>query len=152
MRYDNTRHERAGLLFWMVISALIFAYFGFGTTWAHQSIATGQTLLFVVLLDYTFKGGAILMGLSAGVLLVHHRAGQWLYAITGLLTAVLFVVIALLDWLDTQHTALNPFLLLIFAAFNGFNAASMTPDLLASHATANGAADGSADGSADHAP
>src|SRR5436190_1965121 len=107
----------------MAISALIFGYFGFGTTWLHYSSITGQFLLFVALLDYTLKGTAIAFALAAVITVVASRTlGNLIYAISGLVSAVIFVIVAILDWLDPQHTAMSPLLLLIFAAWNGYGA------------------------------
>jgi hypothetical protein len=106
----------------MLLSAAIFAYFGFSTTWLHHSVSTGQFLLFVAILDYTLKATAIAFGVAAAVsITVSPVAGNLIYGVSGLISAILFVVVAILDWLDPQHTAMSPVLLLIFAAWNGYS-------------------------------
>ena len=103
----------------MLLSAAIFGYFGFAITWIHHS-TTGQFLLFVALLDWTLKGSAIGFGMAAVLTFVKPPLGNLLYGVIGLLGAVLFVVVAGMDYVDKQHTALHPVLLLIFAAWNGY--------------------------------
>jgi len=117
---DRDSSDLRADMFFMLVAAGVFAYFGFGTQWLHQSAITGQTLLFVVILDYTLKGAAIGMGASIALSFVHRDLGRVLYAIVGLASAIAFVAVAILDWLDPQHTAMSPILLLVFAAWNGY--------------------------------
>jgi hypothetical protein len=116
----------------MLLSAAIFGYFGFGMTWIHTSAITGQFLLFVALLDWTLKVTAIAFAVSGILTMLHARAGNMLYSIAGLLSAILFVVVAMLDMADKQHTAISPIILLIFAAWNGYGAWQGLRMLLAS--------------------
>src|SRR3954465_14218038 len=106
----------------MLLSAAIFAYFGFGTTWLHYStVNANQFLFFVALLDYTLKATAIGFGLAAVITMVMNKfVGNTIYAVLGILSALMFVVVAIMDWLDPVHTAMSPLLLLIFAGWNGY--------------------------------
>lgn len=125
-------------MFFMLVSAGVFAYFGFGTQWSHQSLLTGQTLLFVVLLDYTLKSSAVAIGAAVLLTLIHRAAGGLLYGVVGLLGAMMFVVIAILDIRDQQHTAIDPILLFIFAAWNGFGSLASLRELLRSRQVTSG--------------
>jgi hypothetical protein len=115
----------------MLLSAAIFGYFGFFITWNHYSIITGKFLLFVALLDWTLKGASIGFAIAAGITVVKPFLGNVLYCVVSLLSAVLFVVVAALDFIDPQHTAMHPALLLIFAAWNGYGAWSGLQELQA---------------------
>ncbi len=108
----------------MLFSALIFGYFGYGITWIHQSGITGQTLPYVVLLDWTLKVSSIAFVVAALVTLVSAIAGNFLYSTVSLVGGVLFVVVAIWDFTDTQHQAMSPILVLIFGLWNGFGAVS----------------------------
>ncbi|MFB3137848.1 MAG: hypothetical protein ACE10B_01335, partial [Phycisphaerales bacterium] len=78
----------------MLLSAAIFGYFGFSTSWNYHSVMTGEFLLFVALLDWTLKGSAIAFGASALLTLANRVLGNLIYGAVGLIGAVLFVVIA----------------------------------------------------------
>lgn len=104
----------------MFISAALFGYFGFFMGLSHTN-SLNQFVLFFALLDWTLKGtasGFILGGLLTLVLPV---IGNLIYGLTGLLSAVFFILIAVLDIMDKQNAgAAPPVLLLIFAAWNGY--------------------------------
>ena len=104
----------------MLISAALFGYFGFFMGLGHTSPA-GTFILFYAMLDWTLKGTAC--GFILGGLLTFIRPvfGNLIYGITGLLSAILFVLIAGMDIMDKQNAAAAPpLLLLIFAAWNGY--------------------------------
>lgn len=103
----------------MLLSAGIFAYFGFATTWIYTGV-NGQFLLFVALLDWTLKITAIAFAISTVLTFASAFVGNLLYAIAGVLSAIMFVIVAILDIMDAQHTAMSPLLLFIFAAWNGY--------------------------------
>jgi hypothetical protein len=111
-------------VFFMVISALLFAWFGFGSSWAHQYTTTQppQLLLMVVVLKWTLRGGAIAFGLSVILALTGSILGELLYAIAGLATAVLFAIVAIWEWTNPQgyYSGVPAFLLIIFAVWNGY--------------------------------
>ena len=105
----------------MILSGAIFAYFGFGMglSWAHP--VTGNPVFFYALLDLTLKISAVAF-LGAGALsFTALRPGNVIYSAVGLLGAVSFLVVAVLDFLDKQITTAVPMmLLLLFAAWNGY--------------------------------
>ena len=104
----------------MFVSAAIFAYFGFNKPWLYTGI-DGQILPFVVILDWSLKGGAIGFALSGILSMFAQRPGEYLYAVVGIISSLGLVVSGILDLRDTDHTAMSPMLLFIFAAWNGFS-------------------------------
>lgn len=123
MPEPNAGGARSGTMF-MVISALLFAWFGFGGSWVHQYTNTTppQLLVMVVVLKLTLRGGAIAFGASAVLSMVGSVLGELLYALAGLATAVLFVIVAIWDWTNPQgyYSGVPPVLLVLFAAWNGW--------------------------------
>src|SRR5262245_16625951 len=84
-------------VFFMLVSAGIFAYFGYGSSWPHQYTTTTPPVLvpMVVVLKWTLRAGAIAFGASAALALAGSILGPLLYSVVGLLTAVLFVVVGI---------------------------------------------------------
>lgn len=106
----------------MLFSAAIFGYFGFFVAdWSTPGV-DGQPVLFRLLLGWTLRGSAIGFAVTAALTLARPWAGRLLYAVIGLLGAVLLVTVAVMDHLDTRHAAFSPILLLLFAAWNGYGA------------------------------
>jgi len=103
----------------MIISALIFGYFGFSPTYSATGV-NGQFLVYVPILEWTLKISAVAFALSAVLTFLAPLLGNVLYSIIGLLGAIAFVVVAIMDYMDPQHTVMNPLILLAFAAFNGY--------------------------------
>lgn len=116
----------------MLFSAALFGYFGFTTSFNYQGI-NGQFLLFVAILDWTLKGSAIAFLLCGLIAFGNRLVGNLLYSVFGLISAVLLLVVAVLDVLDTQHTAISPLLLLLFAAWNGYGSWTGLQGVLAIH-------------------
>ena len=112
----------------MLLSAAIFGYFGFWTTWLHTGV-DGQTLAFVVILEWTLKACAVGFAACGILAFAMPRPAEFLFAGLGLLSAAAFIVVGILDLLDTDHTA-GMFLLFIFAAWNGFGSISSLRSLL----------------------
>ena len=104
----------------MFMSAAIFGYFGFSTIWLHTG-SDGQTLPFVIILEWSLKGGAVGFALSGMLSLIASRPGEFVYAIVGIISSIGLVIAGVLDIRDTAHTAMSPILLFIFAAWNGFS-------------------------------
>ena len=128
-RRNDPNREATGQV-WMFISAALFGYFGFGVGWDHTGM-DGQFLPFVAIIEWSLKGGAIGFGLAGLLCFVAGRPAEFVYAVVGLLTAFGFVLGATLDILDTQHTAMSPLLLFIFAGFNGWSSFVALRHLLA---------------------
>ncbi len=114
----------------MLLSAAIFGYFGFATSWNHHSVLTGEFLLFVALLDWTLKCSSIAFLVAALVTFANTIIGNLIYGLVGAIGAVSFLVIAGLDFADKQHTAMHPLLLLVFAAWNGYASFSGLREIL----------------------
>ncbi len=106
----------------MLISAALFGYFGFFMGgFSHTSSINGQFLLYYALLDWTLKGTACGFILGGVLTIIRPVPGNLIYGITGLLSAIFFVLIAGMDIMDKQNAAAAPpLLLLIFAAWNGY--------------------------------
>lgn len=120
-------------VFFMLLSAGIFLFFGFGTSWNYTGV-NGQFLLFVALLDWTLKLTGIAFGASALVTLANGFLGNLLYSAFGLGSAIMFVIVGIMDIMDTQHTAMSPLLLFIFAAWNGYGSWSGLQEVLTASA------------------
>ena len=106
--------------FMMLLSAAIFAYFGFfiGLT---STTAGGQFVFFFAPLMWTVKIAAIAFAVSAVVTFVAPLPGNLLYAVVGLLSSVALVVVGVMDLADKQYVAaMPPLLACLFAAWNGY--------------------------------
>lgn len=107
----------------MLLSAAIFGFFGFYYVQGSTLNASGQLVPSWFLVKWTLRGAAILFAIAAGLTVVRPWSGNLLYSVCGLLSAALFVVILVVDYLDKQHAApIPPVLLAIFAAWNGYGA------------------------------
>ncbi|MCH7571976.1 MAG: hypothetical protein IH891_03580 [Planctomycetes bacterium] len=115
---DNPALAGPGIMF---ISAALFGYFGFFTGGLMHTNLLNQFVLFFALLDWTLKGTACGFVLGGLLTLARPVLGNLFYGITGLLSAIFFVLIAVMDIMDKQNAAAAPpVLLLIFAAWNGY--------------------------------
>ena len=114
----------------MFISAALFGYFGFFYYSWNTSGIDGQFLLFVAIEAWTLKGCAIGFALAGVLSFVATRPAEFLYAFVGILSAIGFVTAGILDLADNQHTAMQPFLLFLFAAWNGFGSLTSLRSLL----------------------
>jgi hypothetical protein len=104
----------------MLISAAIFGYFGFFTGLTAQT-AAGNTVFFFALLLWTLRVTAIAFVVSAALTAVQPLAGNLIYSVFGILSAVGLVVVGVMDLADAQHAAaIPPLLAFLFAAWNGY--------------------------------
>jgi len=121
-------------VFFMLISGGIFAYFGFGSSWAHQYTTTTPPVLLpmVVLLEWSLKGGAIAFGVSALISMAGSILGPLLYAVVGLITAIIFAIVAVWEWTNPNgyFSGVPAILLIIFAIWNGFGSYSALREIL----------------------
>ena len=131
---QKTQIDTKSQVFFMLISGGIFAYFGFGSSWAHQYTTTTPPVLIpmIVLLEWSLKGGAIAFGISALISFTGSVFGPLLYAIVGLITAVIFAVVAVWEWTNPNgyFSGVPAILLIIFAVWNGFGSYSSLRDIL----------------------
>jgi hypothetical protein len=125
MAGNRVGSDRGTQVFFMFLSAGIFAYFGFAGGWAHQYTTTTPPVLLpmVVVLKWTLRAGAIGMGLAAILTMGGSIAGPLLYAIVGLLTALAFVTVGIWEMTNSQgyYSGVPAIILFVFAAWNGFN-------------------------------
>jgi hypothetical protein len=115
----------------MLLSAALFGYFGFATTWLTTG-SSGQYLLFVAILEWTLKVSAIGFLVAAIITGVRPTTGNVVYAAISLLGALAFLVVLVMDVMDKQHMVLHPVLLAIFAGWNGYGALTSLKQLLTS--------------------
>jgi len=111
-------------LFFMIISTALFAWIGFGMGLTTRN-NDGELVPIWVLLLWIGRLGALGMAIAIAVRLAAHFIGEVMYAGVGLLSAIALVVLAIMDLLDTRHTAaIGWFLALFFAIWNGFGSAT----------------------------
>ena len=116
----------------MILSAAIFGFFGFFyIQWNPVSPINNNYLWFVAMCEWTLKISAVAFAAAAGLTVVNKVAGNVVYSVVGLASAAMFVLIAVLDLMDSQHTiaAYAPFVLLLFAAWNGYGSFSSLREL-----------------------
>jgi len=109
----------------MLFSAVIFGFFGFFTiNWSTPGL-NGQPVLFRELLGWTLRVASIMFAVSAVLTLVKPVFGNLVAAMTGVVSAVLFLVVVAMDLADPQHGlfSYSTFILPVFAAWNGYGSA-----------------------------
>jgi hypothetical protein len=112
-----------GDAFVMLVSAVIFGFFGFyALNWNTPGV-NGQVVPFRVLLGWTLRFSSILFALSALLCFAKPVFGHVLYAAVGVVGAVIFIIVAVMDIADKQHGlfAYAPFILVAFALWNGWS-------------------------------
>ncbi len=106
----------------MLFSAALFGFFGiFYVDWNALGV-DGQVVLFRVLLGWTLKISAGMFAVAGVITFSRPRIGNLLYTLTGIASAGLFVVVAVMDVTDERHGFMpyGPVVLLLFAAWNGY--------------------------------
>ncbi len=102
----------------MILSALIFGYFGFTMS---TTASDGAFVLFMALLTWTLRISCIVFAACALITTARPIAGNLLYALAGVVGAGLFIVVAVMDVADRNYAAgIQPVLLFVFAAWNGY--------------------------------
>ena len=79
----------------MLLSAAIFGFFGFFRDWS-APFPDGKVILFMVLLGWTLRISACVFFLSGILALAKPVVGNLLYALAGIGSAGLFVVVAVI--------------------------------------------------------
>ena len=117
---NGTRIEFAGPGV-MFISAVLFGFFGF-VMQLNPIGVNGQHLLYIPIFVWTMRASAIAFALAGLMTFKAPLAGNLIYTVAGLLSAIMFVIVAVMDIQDKQHTIMPyaPFLLFVFAAWNGW--------------------------------
>lgn len=119
----------------MLLSAALFAYFGFFAGIGFNTPGVnGQVVPFRPLLGWTLRGAAIAFLVAGLVTFAARRPGVILYAVVGLISAVLFAVVVVMDLLDAQHGLFPyaPLILGAFAIWNGYGSIMGLRDVLRS--------------------
>lgn len=114
----------------MFLSATIFGYFGFMMIFYEVDAETGNLIPLVVTLKWTLRVSAIAFLICAIVSVAVPFAGSLLYAVVGLCAAFLFAIVGVWDLNSAYDTGIHPFLLFVFAAWNGFSSYSSLRELL----------------------
>ncbi len=108
-------------LFGLLLSVLLFGYFGFFTSWAHERALDGTLLPMVVLLKWTLRAATIGFALAAVLVLARRRESDLVAGVVGLLSAIAFAIVAVWDFSNPQYSAGPPEILLaVFALWNGY--------------------------------
>jgi hypothetical protein len=117
----------------MLLSAAIFGFFGFFYVNWNSPGVTGDPVFFRVLLGLTLKTTAILFAACAAITVVKPFVGNLLYFLGGSVSAVLFLAVAAMDIVDDKHGFMpyGEFVLIIFAAWNGYGSWSSLRKILA---------------------
>ena len=132
------RDDGSGTMFF---SAVIFGFFSFMIvpivlTSTVQGPGYGKPIAFFELFRWTLPASGVLFLISAIVTrFVAIRVGHWIYAISGLLSAILMGVAAYMDWRDPNHAIPIMFgatLVAVFAVWNGYGSVQSVRLLLAS--------------------
>ena len=105
----------------MLLSAAIFGYFGFMLAFPELDRETGSLIPLVITLKWTLRAAAIGFLLAAVITMANTSAGNLLYALVGIVSAAMFVGIAVWDLGSAWHSGVHPFLLFVFAAWNGYS-------------------------------
>ncbi len=120
----------------MLISAAIFGYFGFMTLFPEVDANTGQLIPLVVTLKWTLRVSAIAFFAAAAITMAKSLPGNLLYAVFGVFSAVALLVVGVWDLSSTFFSGVHPFLLFLFAAWNGYGSWTSLRALLAWRAAA----------------
>jgi hypothetical protein len=103
----------------MGLSAALFGYFGLNM---RATAPDGQIVLFFAILMWTLRASCVCFAISALLYMAAPVASNLLFAVAGVVGAVLFLVVAIMDVADDKYAAaIPPFLLLIFVAWNGYS-------------------------------
>jgi hypothetical protein len=122
-------------IFFMLVSAAVFGYFGFGMSWVHQYTNTTPPVWIpmIAVLMWTLRCGTIAFVASAIISMGKPWIGSLLYAAAGLATAAVFAVVAVWEWTNAQgyFSGVPPFLLILFALWNGYGSWMGIKELMA---------------------
>lgn len=98
----------------MFLSALLFGYFGF------IAFAPNPSLLLFQLVLWTLRIAAIAFAATGVLTVLRFRLAAPVYLLVSVLTVIMFLVLGVWHFVDPKIANQNGFLLLIFAAFNGW--------------------------------
>lgn len=104
----------------MLFSAAIFGFVGFMLAFPEIDPATGRKIPLVVTLKWTLRGSAAAFLATALLAFLRPVAGSVLFSAAGLASAALLAVVAAWDLLSAWTSGIHPFLLIVFALWNGW--------------------------------
>lgn len=108
--------------FGLIVSVLLFGYFGFFNGLSTTVSPGGPVVPLFAFFVWTLRGAAV--GFLLALLLHFARQGKWavlVAGVVGLLSAVAFLVAGAWDVMDDSLAlALSPIFLFLFAAWNGY--------------------------------
>ncbi len=108
-------------IFGLLLSVLLFGYFGFFQSWAHERTLEGELLPMVVVLKWTLRISTIAFAIAAILALARRRESHLVAGVTGLLGAIAFAAVAIWDFATPEYFAGPPTILLaVFALWNGY--------------------------------
>ena len=81
----------------MLLSAALFGYFGFMMAYPELDVQTGQLIPLVVTLKWTVRAAAIGFLIAAIGAMAMPRLGNIIYALVGVLSAIMFIVVLIWD-------------------------------------------------------
>ena len=145
MDQQTSANEIRSQAIYMFISALLFGYFGFFNNWSHQMTTASATppntlIPMVVLLKWTLRVGACCFALSGVLAMIGSMLGPLINCLAGLVTAGVFVIVAIWEWTNPQgyFSGVPPILLVVFALWNGHGSWMGLKELRARQAHSNG--------------
>lgn len=105
----------------MLFSAAVFGFFGFMMAFPEIDVQTGKTIPLVVTLKWTLRAAAIAFFAAAIISMGAITPGNLLFSFVGLCSALMFLVIAIWDLNSPFESGVHPFILFVFAAWNGYS-------------------------------
>ncbi len=108
----------------MLLSAAIFGFFGFMTPFPELDANTGELIPLVLTLKWTLRITAVALLAAGLVAMAQPLVGDIVYSVTGLVSAIMLVVVGVWDLLVEYHSGVHWFLLFAFAAWNGWGSYS----------------------------
>lgn len=141
MSQKTAASEARSRAFFMFLSAGIFAYFGFGSSWAHEYTTDDppKLLMMVALLKWTLRCGAIAFGIAATLSAIGSFLGLLIDVVAGLFVAAIFVVVGAWEMTNSQgyFSGVPAIVLFLLAAWNGYGSVVGLREWLASRAVAS---------------
>ncbi|TVQ55497.1 MAG: hypothetical protein EA377_03375 [Phycisphaerales bacterium] len=110
--------SKASSAVWMLLGALLFGYIGFSFIWPVGTPDDPNWIAIVLM--WTMRLTAIGFALSFVLVFPSRAAGEWTYAVTGLLSAIFCAIVLGWGFLPDTHHPLNVVLLVLFTVMNGF--------------------------------
>jgi hypothetical protein len=112
--------SRGSAVFWMLISAGLFGYFGFMLSYPN-TLRTGDPNWISIVLMWTIRATAIGFAVSALLLFLHRFIAHLFFSSIGLLSAIMFGIVIIWHFTTDAHAPIPIILLIIFALWNGYS-------------------------------